>query len=46
MALEGKGHTVALFPFFSSVQIVLQNEDGYFGASDPRKGGEAVGHSK
>ena len=43
-ALIGRGHTVQRFPFFSSVQVVVQDSDGFFGASDPRKGGWPAGY--
>lgn len=43
-SLIGRGHTVERFPFFSSVQVVVQETDGFFGASDPRKGGWPAGN--
>jgi gamma-glutamyltranspeptidase/glutathione hydrolase len=43
-SLAGRGHTVERFPFFSSVQVVVQETDGFFGASDPRKGGWPAGY--
>ena len=42
-ALEARGHTVKEMPFFSSVQVVVQDEGGTSGASDPRKGGWPAG---
>jgi len=38
-ALESRGHTLRVFPFFSSVQAVTRSDGQTFGASDPRKGG-------
>jgi len=38
-ALEARGHTVKEMPFFSSVQVVVQDEGGTSGASDPSKSG-------
>ncbi len=42
-ALAGRGHVIQRMPFFSSVQVVVSTEDGYLGASDPRKGGWPAG---
>jgi len=38
-ALEGRGHTVQPFGFYSAVQVVHHDEGAWEGASDPRKGG-------
>jgi len=38
-ALQERGHTLRVFPFFSAVQIVTRADGQTFGASDPRKGG-------
>lgn len=42
-ALESRGHTLKVMPFFSSVQVVVQGPGGTAGASDPRKGGWPAG---
>jgi gamma-glutamyltranspeptidase / glutathione hydrolase len=42
-ALEARGHTLKRMEFFSSVQVVRMDGEGYSGASDPRKGGWPVG---
>lgn len=44
-ALEKRGHVVASMGFFSAVQIVQRTQEGFFAASDPRKGGEPAGHT-
>jgi gamma-glutamyltranspeptidase/glutathione hydrolase len=44
-ALEKRGHVVASMDFFSAVQIVQRTQEGFFAASDPRKGGEPAGHT-
>lgn len=46
LLLGQKGHDVNVFPFYSSVQVVVLDQQGYSGASDPRKGGWPVGFSK
>ena len=45
-ALTAKGHAVKEKSFYSSVQVVVQDSDEFYGASDPRKGGWPVGYSK
>jgi gamma-glutamyltranspeptidase/glutathione hydrolase len=42
-ALVERGHALKVFPFFSAVQAVERTDEGYFGASDPRKGGAPAG---
>ena len=37
--LTSLGHDVKQMDFFSSVQLIQHNEEGFFAASDPRKGG-------
>jgi len=41
--LKGRGHAVRRLSFFSSVQVIHQNEGVLYGASDPRKGGRPAG---
>ena len=41
--LRERGHQLELFPFFSSTQLAVRIDELYLGASDPRKGGQAVG---
>lgn len=41
--LEARGHTLKVFPFFSSVQVVHKGKGAIEGASDPRKGGWPAG---
>jgi gamma-glutamyltranspeptidase/glutathione hydrolase len=45
-ALEGRGHQVKPMDFFSAVQLVHRAEEGFFAASDPRKGGEPAGATR
>jgi gamma-glutamyltranspeptidase / glutathione hydrolase len=44
-ALEQRGHVVTSMDFFSAVQIVQRTRQGFFAASDPRKGGEPAGYT-
>lgn len=44
-ALEQRGHVVMSMDFFSAVQIVQRTRQGFFAASDPRKGGEPAGYT-
>ena len=41
--LEERGHIVRQMDFFSAVQLIESNKDGFFGAADPRKGGSPAG---
>ena len=41
--LEERGHTIRQMDFFSAVQLIESSPDGFFGASDPRKGGRPAG---
>ena len=41
--LQAKGHTTEEFDFYSSVQVVIQDQNTFLGASDPRKGGHPAG---
>jgi gamma-glutamyltranspeptidase/glutathione hydrolase len=45
-ALESKGHQVKSMDFFSAVQLVQAADDGFYAASDPRKGGAPAGSSQ
>jgi gamma-glutamyltranspeptidase/glutathione hydrolase len=38
-ALQARGHTIKVMPFFSAVQVVRGRPGEAEGASDPRKGG-------
>ncbi|WP_133406617.1 gamma-glutamyltransferase [Parashewanella tropica] len=42
--LESMGHKVSVKPSMGSTQSIEVTEQGLFGASDPRRGGEAVGY--
>lgn len=42
-SLSARGHTLKDRPFAPSVQMVQQTQAGFYGASDPRKGGRAAG---
>jgi gamma-glutamyltranspeptidase len=42
-ALAGYGHTVKEVPTMGAIQAVRTDAGVFEGASDPRKGGEAVG---
>ena len=41
--LKSKGHALLHMPFFSSVQVVQYDANGFLAASDPRKGGMPAG---
>ena len=43
VALEARGHEVALRPQTSGLQGIMRTPDGWFGGADPRREGVAIG---